>query len=192
MNRREFLAATAAGAALTLAPRPGRALLPWARSAQTGAPEGGNRFDLTRWDPAYFERLRHFVEEAGRRNIVGVGLIRLRPSTDRIAMQVTTGRIDQVEYVLALATKFLANANGKHRPQMGHRFAGTSNFEEVVDLKKTEDALAVVVVVDEKNQISEADERVGAVPGPGQRVGPAMHITDYMDPHAGNPMSCPC
>ena len=54
----------------TLAPRPGRALLPWARSERGGATEGGNRFDLMRWDPAYFERLRDFVEEAGRRNIV--------------------------------------------------------------------------------------------------------------------------
>src|SRR5918994_736136 len=53
-----------------LAPRPGRALLPWARSDRAGAAEGGNRFDLDRWNPAYFERLRHFVQEAGRRNIV--------------------------------------------------------------------------------------------------------------------------
>ena len=54
----------------TLAPRPGRALVPWARSDEPGATEGGNRFDLSRWNPAYFDRLKGFVEEAGRRNIV--------------------------------------------------------------------------------------------------------------------------
>jgi hypothetical protein len=54
----------------TLAPAPGRALVPWARSASPGAADGGAKFDLARWDPAYFERLRSFVTEAGRRGIV--------------------------------------------------------------------------------------------------------------------------
>ena len=54
----------------TLAPAPGRALVPWARSATPGARGGGNLWDLDRWDPAYFERLRRFVEEASRRGIV--------------------------------------------------------------------------------------------------------------------------
>ena len=54
----------------TLAPAPGRALVPWARSATAGARGGGNTWDLDRWDPAYFERLRRFVEEASRRGIV--------------------------------------------------------------------------------------------------------------------------
>jgi hypothetical protein len=54
----------------TLAPAPGRALLPWARSTTPGAADGGAKLDLARWDPAYFERLRGFVAEAGKRGIV--------------------------------------------------------------------------------------------------------------------------
>ncbi len=54
----------------TLAPAPGRALLPWARSTTPGAADGGAKVDLARWDPAYFERLRAFVGEAGKRGIV--------------------------------------------------------------------------------------------------------------------------
>jgi hypothetical protein len=54
----------------TLAPGPGRALVPWARSESPGAADGGAKFDLSRWDPAYFERLRSFVSEAGERSIV--------------------------------------------------------------------------------------------------------------------------
>jgi hypothetical protein len=54
----------------TLAPAPGRALVPWARSEVAGAADGGAKFDLSRWDAAYFERLRGFVTEAGRRGVV--------------------------------------------------------------------------------------------------------------------------
>src|SRR5262249_32372363 len=38
----------------TLAPLTGRFISPWARSAESGYPNGGNKFDLTRWDAAYF------------------------------------------------------------------------------------------------------------------------------------------
>ena len=54
----------------TLAPAPGRALVPWARSDTAGAADGGAKLDLSQWDPAYFERLRSFVGEAGKRGIV--------------------------------------------------------------------------------------------------------------------------
>jgi hypothetical protein len=54
----------------TLAPKPGRWLCPWARSDRPGAGDGGNRFDLMKYDPGYFERLRDFVAEAGKRGIV--------------------------------------------------------------------------------------------------------------------------
>jgi hypothetical protein len=54
----------------TLAPARGRALVPWARSDVPGAADGGAKLDLSRWDPAYFERLRGFVAEAGKRGIV--------------------------------------------------------------------------------------------------------------------------
>jgi hypothetical protein len=54
----------------TLAPGPNRYLAPWARSATPGYFDGGNKFDLDRWDERYFRRLRDFVAEAGRRGIV--------------------------------------------------------------------------------------------------------------------------
>ncbi|MBT4820552.1 MAG: cellulase family glycosylhydrolase, partial [Lentisphaerae bacterium] len=54
----------------TLAPAAGRFIAPWARSNQDGYANGGNRFDLKRWDPSYFERLRGFVAKAGELGIV--------------------------------------------------------------------------------------------------------------------------
>ena len=48
----------------TLAPAPERALLPWARSEEPGYALGGHKFDLDRWEPAYFERLHGFVTVA--------------------------------------------------------------------------------------------------------------------------------
>ncbi|HWI57361.1 MAG TPA: cellulase family glycosylhydrolase, partial [Bacillota bacterium] len=54
----------------TLAPLPGRFLSPWARSAQPGYANGGNKFDLTKWDKAYFKRLKDFVYQAGKRGII--------------------------------------------------------------------------------------------------------------------------
>jgi hypothetical protein len=54
----------------TLAPAYGRFICPWARSREQGYANGGNKFDLTRFDDAYFERLKDFVYEAGKRNIV--------------------------------------------------------------------------------------------------------------------------
>ena len=55
----------------TLAPRTGtvpRAL--GAQRASPGIPNGGNKFDLSRWDDAYFARLKDFVSRAAARNIV--------------------------------------------------------------------------------------------------------------------------
>jgi hypothetical protein len=54
----------------TLAPRPNRYACPWARSDQPGYFDGGNKFDLTRWDDAYFKRLKDFLAQAGKRGIV--------------------------------------------------------------------------------------------------------------------------
>jgi hypothetical protein len=60
-----------------LGPRPGRQILPWARSSEPGAhPALGApgqpsfKLDLERWNPEYFARLRGFVEHAARRGIV--------------------------------------------------------------------------------------------------------------------------
>ncbi len=54
----------------TLAPATARSLAPWKRTALAGAADGGNKFDLTQWDPDYFSRLRDLVSEAGQRGIV--------------------------------------------------------------------------------------------------------------------------
>lgn len=54
----------------TLAPRPGRFLPPWQRSATPGAADSGNRFDLSQWNPAYFERLQNFLRQASARGVI--------------------------------------------------------------------------------------------------------------------------
>jgi hypothetical protein len=54
----------------TLAPNPDKFIAPWARSSEPGYAGGGNKFDLTRWDPEYYRRLREFLAEAGDRGIV--------------------------------------------------------------------------------------------------------------------------
>ena len=54
----------------TLAPAEGRLLCPWARSDEPGYAFGGSKFDLQKWDPVYFRRLRSFVAEADGRGVV--------------------------------------------------------------------------------------------------------------------------
>jgi hypothetical protein len=54
----------------TLAPLPGRFVCPWPRSNQPGYANGGNKFDLSRWDEAYFARLKDFVRLASERGVV--------------------------------------------------------------------------------------------------------------------------
>jgi hypothetical protein len=54
----------------TLAPASGKLLCPWARSETPGYAGGGNKFDLTKWDGAYFGRLKDFLTQASRRGIV--------------------------------------------------------------------------------------------------------------------------
>jgi hypothetical protein len=54
----------------TLAPAPGRYLAPWARSGEAGYANGGNKFDLSRWDETFFARLKRYLGEAARRNVI--------------------------------------------------------------------------------------------------------------------------
>ena len=54
----------------TLAPTAGRLISPYARSDESGYAGGGNKFDLSRWDEAYFKRLHDFIRQAGKRGIV--------------------------------------------------------------------------------------------------------------------------
>lgn len=51
----------------TLAPQPGRYQPPWLRVSKDGEPE---KFDLDRFDPAYFQRLKAFLTTAGQRGVV--------------------------------------------------------------------------------------------------------------------------
>ena len=60
-----------------LGPLPGRQILPWAKSEETGAnaalAENGQppyKYDLDRWNPDYFARLKSFIELAAERDIV--------------------------------------------------------------------------------------------------------------------------
>ena len=60
-----------------LGPRPGRHILPWMRSAEVGAnaalAEPGKpsfKFDLDRWNPEYFARLKAFVDLARKKGLV--------------------------------------------------------------------------------------------------------------------------
>jgi hypothetical protein len=46
----------------TLAPKPGRFIAPWQ--------ESGGKFDLTKWNPAYFARLKDFMMQASKQGIV--------------------------------------------------------------------------------------------------------------------------
>jgi len=54
----------------TLAPAAGRFVCPWARSGTPGASDGGNKFDLTKWDETYVARLKDFIAQADRRGVV--------------------------------------------------------------------------------------------------------------------------
>jgi hypothetical protein len=54
----------------TLAPAPDRYICPWARSSDPGYAHGGNKFDLSKWDENYFLRLKDFIREAGKRNVI--------------------------------------------------------------------------------------------------------------------------
>lgn len=54
----------------TLAPEQADLVMPWARSDQSGYFDGGNRFDLSRWDETYFKRLHRLMKHASERGIV--------------------------------------------------------------------------------------------------------------------------
>ncbi len=54
----------------TLAPTPDKYIAPWPRTETPGAADGGNRFDLGRWNDAYFDRLKAFAAAASDRGIV--------------------------------------------------------------------------------------------------------------------------
>ncbi|NLH18397.1 MAG: cellulase family glycosylhydrolase [Phycisphaerae bacterium] len=54
----------------TLAPADGKLICPWARSDQDGYAGGGKKFDLTKWNAVYFDRLKDFVQKANEAGVV--------------------------------------------------------------------------------------------------------------------------
>src|SRR5262245_61094226 len=65
----------------TLAPTEGKLICPWARSSTPGYAAGGNTFDLMKWDPEYFTRLKDFLAQAAKHGIA-VELRLVRPFYD--------------------------------------------------------------------------------------------------------------
>ena len=53
-----------------LSPNATHYIAPWATTDAPGRKDGGNKFDLTKWNEKYFERLRAFVAEASRAGVV--------------------------------------------------------------------------------------------------------------------------
>ena len=54
----------------TLAPVAGKFICPWLRSNETGYADGGNKFDLAKWDIKYFKRLKDFISQAQKRGVI--------------------------------------------------------------------------------------------------------------------------
>jgi hypothetical protein len=54
----------------TLAPAEGKFIAPWARSGTPGYANGGNKFNLQKWDTNYFARLRDFVRHAQKAGVI--------------------------------------------------------------------------------------------------------------------------
>jgi hypothetical protein len=54
----------------SLAPVYGRFICPWPSSSIAGNANGEKKFDLTKWDAAYFARLKDFVTAAQQRGII--------------------------------------------------------------------------------------------------------------------------
>lgn len=54
----------------TLAPVSLKYITPWARSDTPGYKNDGNKFDLSRWDESYFERLKDLLRQAAERDVI--------------------------------------------------------------------------------------------------------------------------
>lgn len=53
-----------------MAPSSATFICPWARSDEPGFKDGGNKFDLNKWDDNYFTRLKAFISAAQQRGII--------------------------------------------------------------------------------------------------------------------------
>ena len=54
----------------TMTPASDVLIVPWARSDVPGYISGGNKFDLDKWDPAFFKRLDDYLTQAYKRDII--------------------------------------------------------------------------------------------------------------------------
>ncbi len=54
----------------SLGPADNRLCLPWGRSNVPGYIKGGNKFDLDKWNPEYFNRLSDFISYAGEKGVI--------------------------------------------------------------------------------------------------------------------------
>jgi len=64
----------------TLAPRPEAAVMPWLRMAAHGkAADGLDKFDLDRWDPAYFARWKDFLGKCAEHGVICEVVLFSRP-----------------------------------------------------------------------------------------------------------------
>ena len=72
------------GFANTLAPRPGHEVMPWKRTGPGKARDGGLKFDLDQWNPAYFARFKDFLRAAHDRDIIVEIVLFCNPYRDSI------------------------------------------------------------------------------------------------------------
>ena len=54
----------------SLAPAVGGFLTPWKRTKETGLFHEENKFELSEFNPGYFKRLKAFVEQAGKLDVI--------------------------------------------------------------------------------------------------------------------------
>ena len=106
----------------TLAPAPGRFICPWVEVSR-------DKFDLKRWNPAYFRRLKDFVRQAGKRGIV-VELSLFCPyyedSMWDVAPWNAKNNINGAGNLKRTEAYTLGNFAGRHRPQSCVKGCGLS------------------------------------------------------------------
>lgn len=54
----------------TLAPEESRYITPWARSEEASEGDRGPKFDLSRWNPAYFARIKDYMTKASEAGVI--------------------------------------------------------------------------------------------------------------------------
>ena len=64
--------------------RPQATIMPWKRAAGKGkGPDGLDKFDLNRWNPAYFARLKDYVAKCGKHGVICEIVLFCNPYNDR-------------------------------------------------------------------------------------------------------------